>query len=248
MNGLHSRGNVLVDGRASVLPMPQACPRILSYSLSGWIPLPTFPVLVTTFPSSFPLSLFFPYVPINLFPRALLHTRLVHSNYSRAMQPPAHTLCTHSPHSLSLYQLGINRLKQRASWRAAHRGTCEVLPLHCSTLPSWEWHIHPASFPQRWPQNKSGTKVTGESIIVRSTGFQVKSKHSSSASVRSIMIGLPKLNPAVLTWIPILTNPSVTGTGCRVSAEKRERKMSSKIKLMWTKLQLLICLKWDKRV
>lgn len=49
------------------------------------------------------------------FPCALLHTRLVRSNYGRAAQPPAHTLCTHSPLSLSLYQLGINLLKQRAS-------------------------------------------------------------------------------------------------------------------------------------
>lgn len=145
MNGLHSRGNVLVDRHASVLPMPHVCLRILSYSLSDWIPLPTFPVLVTTFPSSFPLSLFFPYVPINLFPRALLHTRLVHSNYGRVVQPPAHTLCTHSPHSLSLYQLGINLLKQRASWRAAHRGACEVLPLHCSTLPNIPKMTHSSS-------------------------------------------------------------------------------------------------------
>lgn len=49
------------------------------------------------------------------FPCALLHTRLVRSNYGRAVQPSAHTLSTHSPHSLSLYQLGIKPVKQRAS-------------------------------------------------------------------------------------------------------------------------------------
>lgn len=75
----------------------------------------------------------FPCVPINLFP--------VHSSTQGLSVPimagpssPRLTDSAHSPLSLSLYQLGINPLKQRASWRAAHRRPCEVLPLHRSTL------------------------------------------------------------------------------------------------------------------
>lgn len=118
----------------------------------------TFLVLIVTFSSSFPLCLYFPCVPINPFPCALLHTRLVRSNYRRAVQPPgSHTHSAHTaPLSLSLYQLGINLLKQRASWRAAHRGPCEVLPLHRSTLLPIlrNRHIHPTSFPLCCSQNK----------------------------------------------------------------------------------------------
>lgn len=108
----------------------------ISLSLSDGIPLPTastFLMFIVTFSSSFPLSLSFPCVPINLFP--------VHSSAQGLSVPitagpssPRLTHSAHSPLSLSLYQLGINPLKQRASWRAAHRRPCEVLPLHRSTL------------------------------------------------------------------------------------------------------------------
>lgn len=76
------------------------------------------------------------------------------------MQPPAHTLYTHSLHSLSLYQLGINLLKQRASWRAAHRGPCEVLPPRCSTLPPIPRMTHSSSLLPTVPAtNRPGEKV-----------------------------------------------------------------------------------------
>lgn len=111
--------------------------RILQYSLSDWIPLPTASTFLVAHCHLFFLVPTLPLLSLcshKSLPCALLHTRLVRSNYGRAVQPPAHTLGTHSPLSLSLYQLGINLLKQRASWRAAHRGPCEVLPLHRSTL------------------------------------------------------------------------------------------------------------------
>lgn len=183
---------------------------------------------MTTFPSSFPLCLFFPYVPINLFPRALLHTRLVHSNYGRAVQPPAHTLCTHSPHSLSLYQLGINLLKQRASWRAAHRGACEELPLRRSTLPTIPRVTHSSSLLPTAMATKQ----------IRDWGDRRK-HHCPIYWVSG------EIKPLFISVCPIDHDPAgpaescsrhvdpniqwVTDTGCRVSAGKTERKMSSKI-------------------
>lgn len=98
---------------------------------------PTFLTLIVTFSSSFPLFLNFPCVPRNPFP--------VHPSTTQGLSVPIttgpcsttttttnplHPRLTHSPLSLSLYQLGINLLKQRGSWRAAHREPCEVLPLH----------------------------------------------------------------------------------------------------------------------
>lgn len=159
MNELHSRGNVLGDRHASSLLMPHVCLRILSYSLSDQIPLPTFPMLVATFSSSFPLSLSFPYVPINLVPLWTPPHKACpfQLQWGRAA-PGSHTLYTHSLHSLSLYQLGINLLKQRASWRAAHRGPCEVLPPHCSTLPPIPRMTHSSSL----LPTVLATKQTGE--------------------------------------------------------------------------------------
>lgn len=102
-------------------------------TLSHQIPLPL-PLhssyLLPPFSSTFPFSVSFPCVPINPFP--------VHSSTQGLSVPitagPSSPLLTHRPLSLSLYQLGINILKQRASWRAAHHRPCEILPLLHSTL------------------------------------------------------------------------------------------------------------------
>lgn len=81
----------------------------------------------------------FPCVPVNLFPlRSFTQGLSVPIKAGWCSPPGSHTLNTQPPPptSLSLYQLGINLLKQRACWQAAHHRPCEELPPHrLSLLP-----------------------------------------------------------------------------------------------------------------
>lgn len=112
-------------------------PATLSLSQQILLPLPPHSSysLSPLLPHSHSVS--FPYVPINLFPvHSSTQGLSVPITTGPSCPPPllTHTLCAHSPFSLSLYQLGIKLLKQRASWRTPHHKPCEVLPLHGYTL------------------------------------------------------------------------------------------------------------------
>lgn len=148
-------------------------------------------------PTLSPLS--FPCVPINPFPVHSSTQGLSVPIMAGPSSPPAHTHSAHTASlSLSLYQLGINLLKQRASWRAAHCRPCEVLPLHRSTLLPILGTTHSTNlfFPLFYSQNKSGPKVTTKQM-------RVEKASDCSCRVLTVKLSHIKQNACVLYWFDL---------------------------------------------